>query len=38
MPDAIQKLKLFKYAHQRGFEAELIYELITEVDKLFPGS
>ncbi|MBK8502146.1 MAG: RecX family transcriptional regulator [Saprospiraceae bacterium] len=27
-PDATQKQKLFKYAHQRGFEADLIYELI----------
>ena len=27
-PDDVQKLKLFKYAYQRGFEPELIYELI----------
>lgn len=27
-PDEVQKLKLFKYAYQKGFEPELIYELI----------
>lgn len=27
-PDDVQKLKLFKYAYQKGFEPELIYDLI----------
>jgi regulatory protein len=27
-PDDVQKLRLFKYAYQKGFEPELIYELI----------
>lgn len=27
-PDDVQKLKLFKYAYQKGFEPELIYELL----------
>ncbi len=28
LPEAEQNLKLFKYAYQRGFEPDLIYELI----------
>lgn len=27
-PDDVQKLKLFKFAYQKGFEPELIYELL----------
>ena len=28
LPDTVQKVRLFRYAQQRGFEADLIYELI----------